>query len=276
MERCHCLIKRGRDSSGPGRTKIHKLGLSFLSKRASYYKYKSKSKPKTPVRLMTSSAARKIRDQWRINKRIQREILRRTNEIMNDSPVSMNESNLEDPQLEPQPREPNEPQPHPPQPSEPNEPQENAQPLASSTPERNNSNTSKRFAKLKKEKTQLKDEIVKLKRQIAQSNKKSAKLRKHLKRANKTKVVSENHMPRGAKQLAALKRAQVRRFLCRDENSRLLPGKKDKEKVQRRVLQKTLKELQCAIQQRNRKGTHTVIQTVFTLASFLCNRTKNK
>lgn len=59
---------------------------------------------------------------------------------------------------------------------------------------------------------------------------------------------NEKHKPRGAKKHAEMNRAQVAQFLCRDENSRLLPGKKDtvtkkKIKVQRRVLQKTLKEL---------------------------------
>lgn len=45
--------------------------------------------------------------------------------------------------------------------------------------------------------------------------------------ANKINVFSEKHKPQGAKKLAEMKRAQVAQFLCRDENSRLLPGKKD-------------------------------------------------
>lgn len=68
---------------------------------------------------MTPSAAKKKREQWRVNQRNRRERLKQINELMNDTPVSMNESNLE----EPQPREPD-------------DPQENLQPLASSSPEK--------------------------------------------------------------------------------------------------------------------------------------------
>lgn len=51
----------------------------------------------------------------------------------------------------------------------------------------------------------------------------------------------ERNKQRGRKKLAAEKKAKVTKLLCRDKNSRLLPGKKDtvtkqKEKVQRRVL----------------------------------------
>lgn len=123
------------------------------------------------------------------------------NEIMNNTPESINELDLED-QLEPQPREANEHQPHPPlsRPTEPNDHQENAPPLAPSTTEKNNSNTSKRFAKLKKEKTKLKDEIAKLQRQLKLSHQKSEKLRKCLKRADKTKIISENYSPQGSQE----------------------------------------------------------------------------
>lgn len=169
---------------------------------------------------MTPSAAKKKREQWRVNQRNRRERLKQINELMNDTPVSMNESNLE----EPQPREPD-------------DPQENLQPLASSSPERNGNVRTKNANKNK-----LKNEIVKLKRQLALSNKKNEKLRKRLQRVNKTRVVhvNEKRKSRGAKKFAAVKKAQVTHFLCRDENSRLLPGKKDTVTKKRESSKKSL------------------------------------
>ena len=105
----------------------------------------------------------------------------------------------------------------------------------------------------------MKDEITKLKKQLKWAQKKSQKLQKRLKRANKTKILSEKHSQRGAKKLATQKREQVTRFLCRDEHSRLLAGKKDtvtknKEKVQIRVLLKTLKEIHVLYNKETKKG----------------------
>lgn len=118
---------------------------------------------------MTPSAATKKREQSRINKKRQRERLRQINQLMEDTPESINKSALEDLQLEPETlssksSEPNAPTTHI---SQFSEPQENAQPLASSTPERKDNNALKRLARLKKEKTKLKDEIVQLQRQLA-------------------------------------------------------------------------------------------------------------
>lgn len=42
----------------------------------------------------------------------------------------------------------------------------------------------------------------------------------------KPKLLVRTTAHRGAKKLAAQKRAQVTRFLCRNENNRLLPGEK--------------------------------------------------
>lgn len=41
--------------------------------------------------------------------------------------------------------------------------------------------------------------------------------------------VNEKRKSQGAKKLAAVKKAEVTHFLCRDENSRLLPEKKKRD-----------------------------------------------
>ncbi len=62
-------------------------------------------------------------------------------------------------------------------------------------------------------------------------------MRKSQRRFNeKKKNLSKKYRPRVAKKLVTVKKERVIEFLCRDENSRLLPGKKDtitknKEKV---------------------------------------------
>lgn len=81
---------------------------------------------------------------------------------MNDTPVSIDESNLEEPQHR-----------------EPDNPQENVQPLASSTPERNDGNVRTKNAN----KNKLKNEMVKLQTTCSvqkKRKKKREKLRKCL------------------------------------------------------------------------------------------------
>ena len=69
-------------------------------------------------------------------------------------------------------------------------------------------------------------------------------------------------------------------FLTRDENSRLLPGKKDtvtknKVKEQRRVLTKSLRD-SLRVQNGGRSGTFHILQAVCPSASILCHRAKGK
>lgn len=76
---------------------------------------------------------------------------------------------------------------------------------------------------------------------------------------NKTIVehVNEKRKSQGAKKLAAVKKAEVTHFLCRDENSRLLPKKKKKRDSSKKSPTKTNERVTFTIQQRNTKGTHT-------------------
>lgn len=126
--------------------------------------------------------------------------------------------------------------------------QDGKQPQASSTPEKE-IRVKKRCRILQKEKAYLRKEMLNLKRQLAATKQTSEKLRKSLERLKKgKKTVSERNKPMGTKKLALERKEEVVKFLCRDENSRLLPGKKDtitknKNKQQRRVLTKSLTEL---------------------------------
>ncbi|XP_041942794.1 uncharacterized protein LOC121705696 isoform X1 [Alosa sapidissima] len=117
-------------------------------------------------------------------------------------------------------------------------------PLASSTPER----LPMRFKKLKKQKRDLNKQLAALQKQLSQTKQRCNTLNKLLKRSKKTRKAKEK-VARSEMVLKAKQRKEsVISFLCRDENSRLLPGKKDtitknKVRTQRRVLTKTMKEL---------------------------------
>ena len=109
---------------------------------------------------MTPSAAKKKRDQWKLSKINQRERRKRADEILNNTPESINESIEEEPQHEPE---------HEPQ----LEPQlENAEQLATSSPEDNDGNRSTKCV-YNEEKNLMKDEITKLKKQLKWAQKKS-------------------------------------------------------------------------------------------------------
>lgn len=95
----------------------------------------------------------------------------------------------------------------------------------------------------------LKEEIQQLKTGLLREKRRAERFRKRLQslRNTKHKATSKKNTANGFRKAAARRRSVVE-FLTRDENSRLLPGKKDtvsqyKVRVQRRVLTKSLKEL---------------------------------
>ena len=128
---------------------------------------------------------------------------------------------------------------------------EDFNPLVSSTPERekkSNRSAEKSHKKLQQEKCQLKRQVMNLRKQLANMRKQKEKFRKREKRLIKGKRVGEKFKPRAPKKLSAERKQAVIDFLSRDENSCLLAGKKDtvtknKNKMQRRVLTKSLNEL---------------------------------
>ncbi|KAA0712540.1 hypothetical protein E1301_Tti019064 [Triplophysa tibetana] len=199
---------------------------------------------KKTISQLSKAQQEKMRQQWRDYQKKHREGTRILDKIMNFTPESMNSSAADDPVDLPV-----EAQPNPPDQEYANMfVQDGKQPQASSTPEKE-IRVKKRCRILQKEKAYLRKEMLKLKRQLAATKQTSEKLRKSLERLKKgKKTVSERNKPRGTKKLALERKEEVVKFLCRDENSRLLPGKKDtitknKNKQQRRVLTKSLTEL---------------------------------
>ncbi|KAL7388626.1 hypothetical protein ABVT39_017872 [Epinephelus coioides] len=131
---------------------------------------------------------------------------------------------------------------------------EDFNPPLSSTPDRdqrrNTSSAEKRCKKMQEEKCQLKKQVLLLRNQLAEIKKEKDKFRKNEERlrARQRVGLSEKFKQRGSKKLSAERKQAVINFLSRDENSRLLAGKKDtitknKQKMQRRVLTKPLTEL---------------------------------
>lgn len=173
--------------------------------------------------------------------------MKHLNTVLNFTPDSINDSVAEPEQLHQ--NQPHNPQPTPPHPhayqneeSSPH-PQQHSPPIGSSTQNRGNV-----ISKLKREKKVLKQNMLIMKMQLAQQKRKCEKMRKSQKRLYQLKTVNERSKPRGGKKLAASKKIEVSKFLCRDNNSQILPGKKDtktkgKNKKQRRVLLRNLKEL---------------------------------
>ena len=101
-------------------------------------------------------------------------------------------------------------------------------PLVSSTPERETENTSeKRWKRLQVQKRKLCEENQKLKKQLAEMRKEQERVRKSVVRAKERVWLSEKFKPKGKKKVATQREQAVVSFLTRNENSCLLPGKKD-------------------------------------------------
>lgn len=128
-------------------------------------------------------------------------------------------------------------------------------PPTSSTPKKRKKAQKKYCATLQKQKHELKKQLTHLKKQMIKMKQLNDKFRKNVKRimAKQKANVSEKFKPRGSKKLSTQRKQAVVNFLTRDENSRLLSGKRDtitknKQKMQRRVLTKPLIELHAQYQ----------------------------
>ena len=114
--------------------------------------------------------------------------------------------------------------------------------------------------KLNKSLRRLKDQNKRLQRKVNKEKKRAEKYRKQSVRQKATKITvrEKYHLP-PRKKLINEKKAQVESFLLLDENSTVLPGKKDtvcrKEKRQSQVLTSSLKYLHKAYVQKCEKST---------------------
>lgn len=134
---------------------------------------------------------------------------------------------------------------------------EDFNPPVSSTPEREqreNTSAEKRCKRLQAEKRKLRKQNINLKKKLAEMRKGKERARKSETRAKERVGLSEKFKPKGGKKLATERKLAAVSFLTRDENSRLLPGKKDtitKNKVKKPT--KSSKEAAhrapCAVQQ---------------------------
>ncbi|KAK7162509.1 hypothetical protein R3I93_006735 [Phoxinus phoxinus] len=200
------------------------------------------------VKELTVAAHTKRKEQWRLNQRQCREKKRQVEALMNLTPVS-EDSFVDEHHDHPGPSQHSSP-PGPSQHSSPPGPSQHSSPPGPhcSTPHKPlkkttaSSRTGVRIKKLRVEIEKLKKDVVREKRRADRFRKKAnrvmtAKYRKARKNMS-TKVFRKG----------PARRQSVVEFLTRDENSRLLAGKKDtvskdRVKEQRRVLTKSLKEL---------------------------------
>ncbi|KAJ4944117.1 hypothetical protein JOQ06_012662, partial [Pogonophryne albipinna] len=130
-------------------------------------------------------------------------------------------------------------------------PHKDFNPPVSSTPERGqreNTSAEKHCKRLQAENHKLRKQNINLKKKLAKMKKEKERATKSETRAKERATLSDKFKPKGCKKLATERKLAVVSFLTRDENSRLLAGKKDtitknKVKKQRRVLTKPLTEL---------------------------------
>ncbi|XP_076594582.1 uncharacterized protein LOC143325434 isoform X2 [Chaetodon auriga] len=123
-------------------------------------------------------------------------------------------------------------------------------PLTTSTPEEDGAKQKQRFERMKKKNVALRRQVALLKKQLAQQKHRYEQIRMVLHRERKKgkTAMERKKMVSQTQKRSVSRRKSVFAFLSRDENSRLLPGKKDtitknKIKRQRRVLSHTLKDL---------------------------------
>ncbi|XP_041961131.1 FK506-binding protein 5-like [Alosa sapidissima] len=124
-------------------------------------------------------------------------------------------------------------------------------PISSSTPDKVSEATKKQASSRRSDHRirKLKEEMERLKKGLLREKRRADRFRKTLQRLRnpKSKATSKINKLKSVRKAAATRQSVVE-FLTRDENSRLLPGKKDtvtqnKVRKQRRVLTKSLKEL---------------------------------
>lgn len=123
-------------------------------------------------------------------------------------------------------------------------------PQAACTPAKSkNGGKSKYIKSVLNDRERLKGEVRRLKKELQAAKQQFRKVQAKLEKQDKSKRVGgKNKKKKEKKKLSQLRKEQVAIFVCRDENSRMLSGKKDfvtKNKVreQRRVLLHSLKDL---------------------------------
>ncbi|KAK0145791.1 hypothetical protein N1851_015288 [Merluccius polli] len=127
-------------------------------------------------------------------------------------------------------------------------------PQASSTPFKAVQKRSRQQRAALKDREKLRSELRRIKRELKTANSKTKRLEKKLdnqKKGKKDQEVIERNKQRDRKKSSGEKKEQVVSFLCRDENTRMLSGKKDtvtknKIKLQRRVLLHSLKDIHAS------------------------------
>ena len=160
----------------------------------------------------------------------------------------------------------------PPVPSVPSHPSTNSSPVRhSENMQRSLQNKCKvQNDNLRKELKKIKKQNLELKNKLKAEHLKSEKYRKKIQRTTQRKLggtVSETFQPRAPKKMTSERKKRVESFLVLDENSILLPGKKDTigrgEKKQRRILTSTLQDLHKAYNE-NSDEMHRMSYRQFT------------
>lgn len=184
----------------------------------------------------------KMREKWRQYQRKYREKKRVLAEVLNLTPPSLNSTSDDQLNVPPEPivdaADHDYVQPS------------LERPRASSTPMRAVQKSTSKHRAVLKEREKLRFELIKIRKELKSERMKTKKLQRKVDKlkVKKVKDVSVSNKKRDKKKIAEEKRERVVSFLCRDENSRMLSGKKDtvtknKIKHQRRVLLHSLKDL---------------------------------
>lgn len=184
---------------------------------------------KPQISQLSSIEKKRVRKQWKQDQRNHRARKRAIAAVMNLTPESIDEAELE-----------------------PNLPINVRQNLVDEQPR---ASTPPRITSVdvwQAEKAKMRRKIHKMRKEMEAAKSEAGKLRKQIKRLMKTskkeKCPAKENTLKRAKKVSKQRKENVINFLCRDENSRLLAGKKDtitknKTKRQRRVLVKPLTEL---------------------------------
>ncbi|CAL8376187.1 unnamed protein product [Arctogadus glacialis] len=218
-----------------------------LRKRRERYKEKKRKGELTTFRVnsLPPSQIKKLRESWRKAQLKYKTQKKKLNAVMNLTPPSpeMSFNNEMEIQPDPLPLQCSTPKNH-------TAAQNQESPSVSPLPSPSRAEIEKLKIKLRRQKNENKV----LMRKLSEEKRKATNYKKLSQRQKIKKPRDEkHHLPRG-KSAKNEKKNQVESFLLLDENSILLPGKKDtigrKEKKQRRVLTSSLKDLHQAYMQK--------------------------
>ncbi|KAF3845658.1 hypothetical protein F7725_002736 [Dissostichus mawsoni] len=190
--------------------------------KSSYQRRKRQGKiTNIPVADLSREKQVQMRKKWKQYQRQYREKKRVLAEVLNLTPPSLN--SIEDDQLI-----------GPPEPIVVVADHDYVQPSlerpqASSTPVRAVQKSTSKHRAVLKEREKLRFELIKIKKELKSERMKAKKLQRKVDKlkVNKGKEVSVRNTKRDKKKIAEEKKERVVGFLCRDENSRMLSGKKD-------------------------------------------------